>query len=237
MSTLSLTDWAAIAQIVLMIATVTGVIFSIHLSVRAIREVQADRRLRQLPHLSFDHGGFKLPIQFIKTGRRIPGINPDYVEEAFKSMPEDAESIRINVTESKNGTVKGLFYGSLRNFGQGPALKTRVTYIPKSIEIGNDRFSLDKEKLNEPAYSRDLNSIPSSPSHINPGETAHISRLPTFIEKDWQKKISEAEGIIEISYSDIFNETHLSAQKVRIATYYKEDEPFIVITFGEAVDN
>jgi len=55
-------DYVAIAQIILPIITLIGIIVSMWLSVKALREVQTDRRLRQMPHLAFEPGGWVCPI-------------------------------------------------------------------------------------------------------------------------------------------------------------------------------
>lgn len=91
----SLSDYAALAQIVLTIITTVGIIASIWLSVRSLREVQMDRQLRQTPHLAFERGGNVVPVQFARAGKTIPGINPVYVEKMFPHLPVDAEAIRI----------------------------------------------------------------------------------------------------------------------------------------------
>jgi len=71
MPNLTLQEWNAIAQVVLTAITFIGIVVSIFLSVRALREVQADRRQRQRPHIAFEGGGIRLPVEFVKAGRAI----------------------------------------------------------------------------------------------------------------------------------------------------------------------
>ena len=77
MTNLTLQEWSAIAQVVLSAIRFVGIVLSIFLSVRTLREVQADRRQRQRPHLAFEGGGIRLLVEFVKAGSAIPGVvNP-----------------------------------------------------------------------------------------------------------------------------------------------------------------
>jgi hypothetical protein len=225
----SLTDYASIAQIVLPVITLIGIIVSMWLSVKALREVQIDRKYRQIPHLAFEPGGGKYPIEFIKSGSAILGIDSDYTLETFKGIPNDAESICL---KTDHGKIV-IWYGKLRNYGSGPALSTRVGWIPQKVQIGSEIFRISEEKLLEPQYSRGFNSIPASPSHILPSEAANFFRLPTFIQKDFEKKITIVEGILEIECEDIFGGKHVVHQDFYIRTDYESEKPSILMTFGE----
>lgn len=92
---MDLTEYSMMAQIVLSFVSFVGIVTSIWLSVRALREVQTDRKLRQRPYLGFEIGGYDIAIEFQKAGRTIPGIDPDFVKKMFSDIPEDVESIRI----------------------------------------------------------------------------------------------------------------------------------------------
>lgn len=142
------------------------------LSTKALREVQNDRKLRQKPYLGFDTGGFRLPIEFVKAGKRIPGLNPAYVEKMFPNLPDDAESVRLKGIENEDGSIGPRFYGEVTNYGLGPALSTEVTWVPVKIWIGSEEFIISGEKLSEPPYHKDLNSMPTIPSHILPSKQA-----------------------------------------------------------------
>ena len=94
---------------------------------------------------------------------------------------------------------------------------------------------IDAAKLNEPLYSRPLNTLPSWPQHILPGGNAELTRLPTFIDKDYEKKISEIEGILEIKCLDVFGNSHNTHQKFWMKTDYKAEKPIIHVTFMEVI--
>ena len=83
----------------------------------------------------------------------------------------------------------------------------------------------------EPPYSKELNQIPAS--HILPGQFEQFYRLPTFIQKDYEKKIRMVGGFFEIECEDIFGGSHITYQEFRIFTKYKADNPSVVITFGD----
>ena len=231
MANLTLQEWSAIAQVVLTAITFLGIVFSIFLSVRALREVQEDRRQRQRPHLAFETGGMRLPVEFVKAGRAIPGVDPEYVERVFKDLPPEAESVRLKDRKDEDGSIKPIFFGHLTNYGLGPALETRVTWVPETLVVGSETFKLDSTKLNEPKYSRQLNNMPSWKQHIQPGEDSQLTRLPTFIEKDVEKKIKEVEGFLEISYQDVFGMYHTRQQDFYLGTGYSDEKPYIHVTF------
>lgn len=233
---MDLAEYSMVAQIVLSIISFVGIVTSIWLSMRALREVQTDRKLRQRPYLGFDIGGYDIPIEFEKAGRTIPGIDPDFVKKMFPDMPEDAESIRIKPEKSKRGSFETTFYGQLRNYGLGPALSAIVTWVPEEIWIGNEKTPLDIEKLREPQYQNVLNCMPSVPSHILPSENAKLARLPTFIEKDYRKKIARVDGVLKIECKDLFEEKHLVTQVFYLFTNYVSDQPYIHVTFGDFVE-
>jgi hypothetical protein len=150
-------------------------------------------------------------------------------------MPEDAESVRILEEESSDGSVKPVYVGELHNFGLGPALSTSVTWIPCEIWIGSERFQLDEAKQREFPYSKDINDIPTIPQHIPPGGNAGLYRLPTFIEKDFEKKISKVDGVLLIQAYDVFGDKHTTEQEYHIFTGYNETSPWIHITFSDLV--
>lgn len=216
--------------------TFVGVITSLYMSVRALQEVQADRKLRQLPHLVFEPGGHRFPIVFAKPGRRIPGKNPKYVEKVLHDLPEDAEMIRVKDFPKRKGGP--WYFGRLYNYGLGPALDTCITWIPLKIWFGSESFLLDKAKLAEPRYDSMLNSIPAIPAaHIFPSGEAGINGLPAFIYIDVEKKITEVRGMLEIECKDVYGQVHITRQEFLLFTGYKEPEPYIHVTFGDVVKN
>ena len=231
MNNLTLMEWSAIAQILIAILTVVGVIVSLYMSTRALKENKEDRLIRQKPHLAFEGSGWELPIEFVSAGGCIPGIDPECANEIFSNLPKDAESIRLRHEENK----KFPFYGELKNFGLGPALETEVSWISSSIKIGSETFIINASKRKEPLYSRPLNTMPSWPQHILPGGNAKLTRLPTFIDKDYEKKISEVEGILMIKYLDVFGNSHNTNQKFWIETNYKAEKPTVHVTFMDVI--
>jgi hypothetical protein len=233
---MDLVEYSMVAQIVLSIISFVGIVTSIWLSIRALREVQTDRKLRQRPYLGFEIGGYDIPIEFQRAGKTIPGIDPEFVKKMFSDIPEDAESIRIRPKKSKPGSIETTFYSQLRNYGLGPALSTTVTWVPEEIWIGSEKTSLNKEKLLEPQYQEVLNCMPSVPSHISPDKDARLARLPTFIEKDYGKKIARVDGFLKIGCKDVFGEKHLVTQAFYLFTYYLSDQPHIHVTFGDFVE-
>jgi hypothetical protein len=232
---MDLAEFSMVAQVLLSAISFVGIVTSIWLSIRALREVQTDRKLRQRPYLGFDIGGYDIPIEFQSAGRTIPGIDPDFVKKMFPDMPEDAESIRIRQEKSKLGSVETAFYGHLRNYGLGPALSTTVTWVPEEIWMGSEMTSLDRKPL-EPQYQEVLNCMPSVPSHILPSKDARLARLPTFIEKDYRKKITRVDGVLKIECKDVFEERHLATQAFYLFTYYVSGQPHVHVTFGDFVE-
>ena len=82
-----MTDYVEIAQIVTPFIVLLGIIISMWLSIRALREVQRDRRLRQMPHLAFEYeGGGIYYIEFVKIGRAVPGIGAPMRTHCFQPM-------------------------------------------------------------------------------------------------------------------------------------------------------
>jgi hypothetical protein len=235
MSVLTLDDWSSIAQILIAIFTVFGVLVSLYLSTKALREVQFDRKQRQKPHLAFERGGYRYPVTFVKAGKRIPGIDPKVVERLFSGLPDDAESVRLYERKNDDGTINPIRIGRLKNYGLGPALSTHITWVPAEVWIGNEQFKLDEKKLSEPVYSISLNTMPSIPGHIQQNEEAGMSRLPTFIEKDADKKITRVEGILIITTKDVFEKILEYRQEFTIFTNYRDETPSIHVTFGDLV--
>ena len=208
------------------------------LSVKALREVQMDRKLRQKPYLVFETGGFRSPIEFIKAGKSIPGIRPEYVKKMFPNLPTDAESIRLKDLPNEDGSIKPTLYGKLLNCGLGPALSTKVTWIPRKIRIGSEEFLIDEKKLSEPCYDKLLNSMSSIPSFILPNKSAKLSRIPTFIEKDFEKKITMVDGFLQIECNDLAGDVYTFKQPFYIFMNHKSDEvdkPYFHVTFRDPI--
>lgn len=234
MENLTLTEWSDVANVVIALFTIIGIIVSLYFSRKALKEVQKDREHSQRPWLAFEGGGYRIPIHFVKAGKRIPGKNPEYVEAVLASLPDEAESNRFeSITE--DGDLRKI--GKLVNYGVGTALEAEVLWIPKTIKIGSEEFEIDERKLAEPLYSEALNTSPAVPENILPKEESGLTGLPAFIEKDFQKKISEVEGVLEITYRDTYNKIHTTKQLFFMATNYQEKDngPWIHVTFRDVL--
>jgi hypothetical protein len=79
--------------------------------------------------------------------------------------------------------------------------------------------------------------MPTTPSHILPRKQAVLSRLPTFIEKDFEKKITQVEGFFKVTSKDVFGETHIIKQKFYLFTNYKSEKPSVHVTFGDFLED
>lgn len=225
---MSIADVANLSQVVIAVLTLIGILVTVHLAVRTARELDRDRKLRYAPYLAFEPGGTGVPIRFVKAGRSIPGIDPDYVAKVFSTLPLDAQSVRIDFDKQSR-------YGTLRNYGVGPALEIHIVWVAESITIGNERFSIDSKKREEPVYSTEMNQMPSVPGHILPGQTGELSRLPTFIDKDVDRKILEVHGELLITCLDVFRQSHGFRQQFFVFTEYSQSEPRVGVTFGDLI--
>ena len=235
MMALTLSKSSDVAQLLIALFAIIGVITSLYFSSKALRELQADRQQRQKPHLAFERGGYRYPIKFVKAGKRIPGVDPKAVERLFPGLPEDAESVRLLRRENEDGSIAFTRIGRLRNYGLGPALGTHVTWTPKQVWFGNEKFEFDKTKLSEPVYCSQLNDMPSCPEHILSGEIAVLTRLPTFIEKDTDKKITRVDGVLIIEAMDVFDRNNRFEQGFKLFTHYAGAKPSVHITFWDLI--
>jgi hypothetical protein len=180
----SLSEAAGWAQVLLAIAAIAAVLVSIVVSNLTLREVRKDRRAGAMPVVVFDPGGHHLPVTFEKAGRAIPGVNPAYVAKVLPERFEAGESVRLDWSKL------GEHYGELRNLGRGAALSIDVTWIPERVTIGSDSFEVDDQKRQEPIYGKALNQMPPWQSHLSAGGSTGLTRLPTFVEKDIDHKLT-----------------------------------------------
>ena len=228
---MNLANWADLAQIIMAAIAFLAIIASILFSIFTLKEARLDRRFRSMPHLAFEAGGFLSYIKFEKAGKTCPGFNPRYVETIFPNLPKDAESVRLKEGDDQ----KSSYYGRLKNYGPGTALEVEVLWIFQEMWLGPESFISNKEKLLDPLYNKTMNTIPSSPSHILSGQEASLFRVPTFIEKDYEKKVTRVKGTLEISCKDIFGIRHITLQKFHILTNYKDKFPYVIFTFGDLI--
>ncbi len=240
---LSLTDWMAISQICLTAIRLTGVVVSIWFSSRALREVQSDREFSQLPFLYFEPGGYRYPIEFVQIGNRIPGIDPEAAERLLSRYPANMESVLIKADVDADGAIKNrIDIGRLKNYGAGPAFSVKIHWVPKRVYFGKDSFPIDKEKQKEPLYRPGANIVSAAQSNLLPKEETGIVKLPLFIIKDYEKKISQVDGELLISCNDVFGKKRTFVQKFYLFTGYHGDptrsvkDPYVHITFLDTDD-
>jgi hypothetical protein len=204
--------------------TLVGVIASLFMATKAIREVQIDRRLNKAPYLAFEPGGQRYPIEFNEVENT----------ELIKRIGAEGKSITLAGLKTNNGKITNEYHG-LKNYGLGPAIHTQITWIPQIVWVGTERFRIDEKKLTEEKYRRDLNTIPASPSHLLPEQEATFFRIPAFIQRDYERKMTRVSGYIEIAYLDLFKEKHVTQQKFIIFTGYKDNPPYIHFTFLDII--
>jgi len=219
---------AQVAQVVMAV----GIIVSILISVRALREVRVDRRLSQKPHLMFEPGGHRFLVEIGPGGRRIAGVNPTYAEKALAALPEQSPSVRLKRRVTDEGRTAPGWYGSLKNYGSGPALDVKVQWVASQVWVGSEMFEVTEAKQTEPLYSRPLNTMPPMPAHIEAGSRAQLSRLPAFIVKDVDQKITRVEGHFEIRCQDVFGTSYVSKQVYHLFTGYADEPPHVHVTFS-----
>ena len=234
----TLTDWTSIAQIIGTFLTLFGIMISLYYTRRALEEIQKDREINHLPFLYFEPGGYQYPIKFKNIGNRIPGIEPSSANKILSYLPNDKESVLLDMKVDEKGVIeKVITIGNLKNYGVGPAFTIYVKWIPQKIYFGNDGFEVGSKKLEEPIYRDDLNTMPCMQGNLLPNESSGIVRLPLFIEKDYERKISRVDGVFEITCKDIFNKNHKFIQNYYLFTNYngeegkQRDKPSVHITF------
>jgi hypothetical protein len=226
MPNLTLGEWGNVAQIVATILALLGVAISMWVAARTLREIEHDRRLRHRPYLAFEPGGHRMAVEFSKRGAAVPGVNPAAAKRMLAHLPADGES--VDLVWNNNGPD----YGRLKNYGAGPALEVKVRWIAERVFIGGDGFEVTEEKRLEPLYGSSLNTMPTVPSHLEPGTIGQLSRIPAFIVKDYEKKITRVDGYFEITCLDIFREEHRVVQEFHLFTQYREQPPNVHVTFS-----
>ncbi len=217
---MTLEQWAAVGQIAGAVFTLVGVLIALYVALKAIREVQTDRRLNKTPYLAFEPGGSRYPIEFKEVSDEL---------KKEDELPKDAAFVGLKTDEGEV-TFK---YGNLRNYGPGPAIHAKITWIPEEIWLGSEKFRLDRDKLSEVKYSKELNTIPASPGHILPNQTSEFFRLPAFINRDFEKKVTKVTGVIEITCFDLFKQPHTTRQRFYLFTGYNDDPAHIHFTFSD----
>jgi hypothetical protein len=203
------------------------------IALAALREAQVERRERFTPYLAFEGGGHQFPIKFVRIGLSVPGVDPDYAKNVLAFLPNDGESVDLKPHKDSEGRDQLVEYGHLRNFGLGPALETLVTFVPEEITTDQDTHVLSPDEIKDARYSVELNKVPSLPEHIAAGDTAKLSRIPSFIVKDFEKRLRKVRGYFLINCKDVYGGPHSVKQNFYIRTGYDEATPVFHITFGD----
>jgi len=141
--------WAAIAQVVTTVLTGIGIIVSLWIGVRTLREVRDDRLHRVRPKLLFQRGGQRVTCE-LKERPGIPGIDPEYAAHLLKNKPPAA----------RHCLAKHLWNG-LSNYGNGSALNASITIVAETVEKAGEKFAIDERKLSEFPYFPGTQSDPS----------------------------------------------------------------------------
>ncbi|MET7822240.1 hypothetical protein [Micromonospora zamorensis] len=188
----------------------------------AREELQTDRRLRFHPIVVFDKGAVGVPVKLRRFGRRLGGINPKAVEEAFPAHTANLEVI----DNTRN-------YGSIRNIGAGPALDVHVWWVAEKLHFGGDVFTVDAAKQKERKFGRGFNNLPAVPSILGTDDSAQMTRIPTFLIADFEQKITKIEGVLRITYSDIFGNLLETRQLVRMFVERQGSKLELLVTFAD----
>jgi hypothetical protein len=91
-------------------------------------------------------------------------------------------------------------------------------------------------KRNDFPYAKSFNTIPASPSHLPPRQSAAFRRLPTPIVVDYERAIKRIDAVMVITYEDLFKIKHETHQAVRIfVDVEKIQKGTVTMTFLEEV--
>jgi hypothetical protein len=223
------TDWdtySQVSQAFIAPVTAVGVLASLYIGVRTLRELRDERMQRGKPVLRFDGGGYRLPAR-LDDSYGIPGIDPAY-----------ARKLMVNRPKGKNRLSIEGHYTNLKNHGLGPALDVSVTFIPYRIFIGEECFVIDTHKRREMIYSEPLNTVHSHPNHISAGGTGSFGRIPTPLVVDFNRTITQLDCVFKITCHDVFKVEHVVYQGVRIMLIPEGDDKvkYVHFVFLEEMD-
>ena len=177
--------WVDITQIATAIITLIGIALSFWISRKTLKEVQRDRVYSQKPFLLFSYGGHVIAI-------------------TFKTHTDGKTYIQPYWPPVGDGGVRIPVFGDLKNYGTGPAIDIRITWVVEEVYIKGEKFEIDDKKRQEPQYSKLRNTNPLNTTHISPNGETGIHLIPNFISCDFEKKIERADGYFIISYTDTF---------------------------------
>lgn len=211
------TLYASIAQVCATIFTGLTTLVGVY----ALSEVRKDRSLRARPHLLLDQGGTMVEVEQLPN-IGIPGVNLPYAQRAIANS-------RMQVTSTWHPVRP---WGRLVNLGVGAAIDANVVIIAKRITRSGETFEIDETKLRSCPYELALNTLPSNPSHIEPGKSANFFRLPTTIVLDSNCAVSLVECEIVIRYKDIFGKNFENRQSLLVSDHRAKTPPAILLSIG-----
>lgn len=107
-------------------------------------------------------------------------------------------------------------YGSLANWGQGPASNISVRWL--CMEVPPAPYYGDEPPKNDPDFDSD--TITATPMILRPGEKAQLRGLPSFMYWD-SAKDGRWHGIVELHCADIDGWEKIVARQHFVA-YYQE---------------
>lgn len=125
------------------VITAVGILFSLFVSIRTLKEIRRDRVLTQKPFLVFKQGGYVDKVLFEHAGKSSPGFDINYMKKILKDLPDDSISIRRQLIDENH---KVRTFGILQNHGSGPAFNIKLAWIPIEIWIDDEKFLISKEK-------------------------------------------------------------------------------------------
>jgi hypothetical protein len=219
-------DWqtaSAISQVCATVLSGIGIVVSVVIGIRTLREVQADRLYRVRPKLLFDKGGRRVDCR-LEQKIGIPGIDPGLASALLRDRPSGALTCVAND-----------LWGGLSNHGSGSALDSSITVFARQVCRAGEEFLVDPKKLLEFPYSPALNHIPAHPSHIPSGESAKFFRLPTPVTVDYAGQLSSMECVVLIRYRDLYSNEYSTWQELRVAVERREASAYVFLTFGEEI--
>lgn len=219
-------NWEITVQVAQVAATVLlgiGIIISLWIGIKTLREVHSDRIHRVYPRLLFNRGGQVVKCKLAEADG-IMGIDPKFAAELLKSKPSGVRSC-IPLT----------FWGELTNHGNGSALNVTITILTRRVHKAGADFLIDSEKLLEFPYSPHLNMIPANPSNIEPGGSAEFLRIPTPVFVDFSGLLTRMECIAVIDYEDMYGNKYQTLQELYLHIQRFKSEANVTLTFGEEV--
>lgn len=221
--------WYYIFNIFAPFITMIGIIISFWISLKSLKETRQEKVLAQRPYLLFWRGGVCENVFFVKYGEESTGFNQETIQLILNSMPEDSISVQRNYLERDFGTIQ--------NYGNGTAFNISLTWIPKVVWLNDEKIIIDKDKMKELKYSKELNTRCIGEFNLLPRETTGIIHWPLFIELDYNLCITRVDGYFQINYDDSFGNNYNTYQGYHLFTYYKDDPPSVHVTFLESFNS